>query len=72
MNTRFPVKVKEYLNKLFEIPVGEISRKKVSPYTVAKQMRYERDEAGKICFAPSEWLTHHQIRGYFAGLSVKK
>jgi hypothetical protein len=34
--TRFPVKVKEYLNKLFEI--GEISGKKASPYTVAKQM----------------------------------
>jgi hypothetical protein len=31
-NTRFPVKVKEYLNKLFEI--GEISGKKASPYTV--------------------------------------
>jgi len=69
-NTRFPVKVKEYLNKLFEI--GEISGKKASPYTVAKQMRYERDEAGKRCFAPSEWLSHQQIRGYFAGLSVKK
>ena len=68
--TRFPVKVKEYLNKLFEI--GEISGKKASPYTVAKQMRYERDEAGKRCFAPSEWLTHQQIRGYFVGLSVKK
>jgi hypothetical protein len=71
-NTTFPVKVKEYLNKLFEIPVGEISGKKASPYTVAKQMRYERDETGKRCFAPSEWLTHQQIRGYFAGLSVKK
>ena len=69
-NTRFPVKVKEYLNKLFEI--GEISGRKASPYAVAKQMRYERDEAGKICFAPSEWLTHQQIRGYVAGLSVKK
>jgi hypothetical protein len=63
-NTRFP------LNKLFEI--GEISGKKASPYTVAKQMRCERDEAGKKCFAPSEWLTHQQIRGYSAGLSVKK
>jgi hypothetical protein len=52
--------VKEYLNKLFEI--GEISGRKASPYAVAKQMRYERDEAGKICFAPSEWLTHQQIR----------
>ena len=59
--------MEEYLNKLFEI--GEISGKKASPYTVAKQMRYERDEAGKRCFAPSEWLTHQQIRGYFAGLS---
>jgi hypothetical protein len=45
--------VKEYLNKLFEI--GEISGKKTSPYTVVKQMRYERDEAGKRCFAPS-WI----------------
>jgi hypothetical protein len=44
--------------------------KKASPYTVAK--RYERDEAGKRYFAPSEWLTHQQIRGYFEGLSVKK
>ena len=69
-NTRLPVKVEEYLTKLFEI--GEISGKKASPYTVAKQMRYERDEAGKICFAPSEWLTHQQFGGYFAGLSVKK
>ena len=58
--------MEEYLNKLFEI--GEISGKKASPYTVAKQMRYERDEAGKRCFAPSEWLTHQQIGGYFAGL----
>ena len=30
------------------------------------------DEAGKRCFAPSEWLTHQQIRGYFSGFSVKK
>lgn len=46
--------------------------KKASPYTVAKQMRYERDEAGKRYFAPSEWFTHQQIRRYFEGLSVKK
>jgi hypothetical protein len=62
-NTRLPVKVEEYLNKLFEI--GEIFGKKASPYTVAKQMQYKRDEAGKRCFAPSEWLTHQQIGGYF-------
>ena len=30
------------------------------------------DEAGKRCFAPSEWLTHQQIRGYFSVFSVKK
>lgn len=46
--------------------------KKASPYTVAKQMRYERDEADKRYSAPSEYLTHQQIRGYFKGLSVKK
>ena len=62
--------MEEYLNKLFEI--GEISGKKASPYIVAKQMWYQRYEAGKRCFAPSERLTHQQIRGYFAGLSVKK
>jgi hypothetical protein len=43
-----------------------------SSSSVAKQMRYERDEAGKRYFAPSEWFTHQQIRGYFEGLSVKK
>ena len=30
------------------------------------------DETGKRCFAPSEWLAHQQIRGYFSGFSVKK
>ena len=30
------------------------------------------DEAGKRCFAPSEWLTHQQIHGYFSVFSAKK
>ena len=30
------------------------------------------DDAGKRCFAPSELLTHQQIRGYFSVFFVKK
>ena len=69
-NTRFSNRVRDYLSNLFD--EGETSGKKVSPYTVSKQMRNERDENGDRLFRPFEWLTHQQVRGFFASLALKR
>ncbi|XP_061185307.1 uncharacterized protein LOC133193390 [Saccostrea echinata] len=69
-NTRFSSKVKKYLLEIYD--EGEKTGRKANPYTVSRQMQSEKDFDGERLFSPSEWLTHQQIRGVFAGFVLKK
>jgi len=68
--SRFPVKVKAYLNDKFLI--GEETGNKGSPTLVAGETRRERDDKGDRLFLGADCLSSQQVAAYFSRLAVTK
>ena len=69
-SSRFPEKVKAYLNDKFLI--GEETGNKESPTQVAREMRRERDDTGDRLFVGADCLGSQQVAEYFSRLAATK
>ena len=67
--TRFSERQKSYLDEKFSI--GQETGHKVDAETVARNMRYEKDERGKRRFTVDEFLSPQQVQSYFSRAAAK-
>ncbi|KAK3745391.1 hypothetical protein QZH41_001412 [Actinostola sp. cb2023] len=66
---RFSEPQKNYLNGKFLI--GQATGHKIDPATVARDMRYARDNNGLRLFTVTEFLTPQQVQSYFSRTATK-
>ena len=66
---RLGEKAKAYLIEKYES--GERSGNKGDPLLVSREMRYKKDEDGKLIFGISEWKIAQQIKSFFSRYSAK-
>ena len=69
-SSRFPVKVKPYLNGRFLI--GEETGNKPSPTQVPREMRRVKDDKGDRLLVGTDCLSCHQVTAYFSRLAAAK
>ena len=69
-SSRFPPKVKQYLQEKFHI--GEVTNLKANPLQVSVDVKCTRDDSGKRLFSASECLQPQQIKGFFFGMAAEK
>ena len=62
-------KMKAYLIEKYES--GEWSGNKADPLSVSREMRYKKDEDGKLIVGISDWETAQQIKSFFSRYSAK-
>ena len=66
---RFNETPKQFLNEHFN--KGQVTGKKSDPSTVAKEMRFKKNQHGQRMFTATEFLTPQQIASYFSRLASK-
>ena len=66
---RLGEKVKAYLIEKFE--AGERSGAKADPLSVSNEMKFKKDENGKLVFQPEEWKTAKTIKSFFSRYKAK-
>ena len=69
-SSRFPGKVKAYLNDRFLI--GEETGNKASPTQGSREMRRERDDKSDRLFVGADCLSSQQVAAYFSRLAATK
>ena len=69
-SSRFPEKVKAYLNDRFLI--GKETGNKASPTQVAREMCRDRDDKGDCLFVGTDFLSSQQVAAYFSRLAATK
>jgi hypothetical protein len=50
---------------------GERSGNKADPMSVSREMKFKKDDKGKLLFEPEEWKTTQQIKSFFSRYSTK-
>ena len=67
--TRFSETQRRYLEEIFNL--GQTTRKKQDPSTVAQDMRFAKNMDGSKLFQSDEYLSPQQVQSYFSRIAAK-